>query len=443
MGARNFLAVTSIVTLISLLGSFINFIAQAALALRFGAGLDVDGYAYALSLPVFLSSLIVTMISYIAAPVIAAQHNVSVRSEFPAQRLSGTVLTLAVAFAMFGLFANWIQPLLLPPSPALHQMDALNTLIRLAWILGGIQIAGALATTTLTATGRPIISALLAFPTNIVAVTAIMFAHGAGIEIAIAGMIVGAAISAVIGMWFARAVILPPRFPSKSNPNDRTLRQSGQRFFWSSLALSCFGSYVLVDAVLAARLGEGALATMGFAHRIIVGFGGLVVAGPSALIVPRLVRSVAAGDIVGFRRMLLGSMTFVGIGGLVLALAFVGFPEPIVRLLFERGEFSAEDARLLSTVLAAMAPGMVAMLFAVVALRALFCLPDTARAGGLLALGYTASYFVGSALLLGWGLEGIGMAYSVSWTLLAGALLVVVWNRSARLGVDQGRGGTQ
>ncbi len=439
MEMRKFLSVTLIVTFLSLLGSLVNFIAQAVIAQRFGVSLDVDGYVYALSMPVFLSSLIASLISYIAAPIIAAEHGATGSIATNARRLSGVILLVAIGFAGAGLAATRFQPLLLPIAPALRELDALHSLIRLSWLLGALQIVGALATTSLTATGRPVTAALLAFPTNMVAIAALLLATNSGIEVAIAGMAGGALVSAAIGLWIARGLVMPPQFRSAEPSSGGTICPVAT-FLWSTLALSCFSSYVLVDAVVAARLGEGALATMGFAYRMIVGFGALVVAGPSALIVPRLVHFVAAQDVSGFRRMLVGALGFVALCGLLLALTFNFLGQPIVQFLFERGRFSEADSRQLAAVVVAMAPGLMSMLVAVVSLRALFCLSDTARVGGLLAVGYTASYAIASYLLLPYGLTGIGYAYSISWTLLAGSLLLFVWHRSARLGqgIDQG-----
>jgi putative peptidoglycan lipid II flippase len=420
-----------IVTVITLIGSFVNFVAQAVLAYRFGASLAVDAYSYALSFPIFLSGLIGIIVSYTAVPLLAASELGDGTRKTLGQSLSFLLLWVATLMGMLGLTAGWWQPVILPAAKPLMLFPGLNILIALAWITGAIQILVALAAAQLNASGRPINAALLGLPTNCMTILVLLVAGGDDISVAIAGMAGGAAISAATGFWFARDKLLPPQ--SFKWDRDGVAKRHVTSAFWAALALSCFASYSVVDALWASRIGEGALASMGYAHRIIIGLGSLVVAGPSALFVPRFAVLVEAGQSAQFRRLLFAALGFTALFGGGLAIGMFLFSDFIVRLLFERGAFSASASATVADALRHMAPGMIAMLFSVITLRALFCLPKSEHAAAGMGFVFTMSYALFSYLLLGGGIVGIASAYSISWIGFFVMLISYVWLRSGRL----------
>lgn len=429
---NNFFAVTAIVTSISLLGSFINFVAQAVLAFRFGASSAVDAYTYALSLPLFLSGLIGIIISYTAVPAIAKSLATAGSRSDIGNTLSFLLLWTALLFGMLGLTAGWWQPVILPAKNSLVAFPGLQLLITLSWIVGAIQILVALTAAQLNASGRPITAAMLGLPMNLVTIIVLLFADGGNIAFATAGMVAGAVVSAVAGFWFARAQLLPPRpvLWSKDGLATRHVISA----LWASVALSCFASYAVVDAIWASRVGEGALASMGYSHRIIIGLGSLVVSGPSALFVPKFAVLVEAGQGAQFRRLLFGALAFTAACGGLLAAGMYVFADLTVRILFERGAFGSAASEVVADVLRQMAPGMVAMLMSVITLRAVFCLQASERAAALMGIGFTCSYAIFSYLFLENGIVGIAFAYSVSWIgFFAMLFSYVIW-RSGQFG---------
>ncbi len=173
---------------------------------------------------------------------------------------------------------------------------------------------------------------------------------------------------------------------------------------------------------------------MGYAHRIIIGFGSLVVAGPSALFVPKFAVLVETGQGAQFRRLLFAALGFTAAFGGLLAAGMYVFAELIVRILFERGAFGNTASSVVADVLRHMAPGMLAMLLSVITLRAVFCLPASERTAAVMGVGFTCSYAIFSYLFLEHGIVGIATAYSISWIgFFAMLFCYVVW-RSGRVG---------
>ncbi|WP_218275744.1 hypothetical protein, partial [Pseudomonas sp. GW456-12-10-14-LB2] len=75
---------------------------------------------------------------------------------------------------------------------------------------------------------------------------------------------------------------------------------------------------------------------MGYAQRILIGAGNLVILGPSAIAVPMLARIAAHGDVAQFRRTLALIVLGIGSGAGLIALGIFGFSGKIVSLLFQR-----------------------------------------------------------------------------------------------------------
>jgi peptidoglycan biosynthesis protein MviN/MurJ (putative lipid II flippase) len=100
-----------------------------------------------------------------------------------------------------------------------------------------------------------------------------------------------------------------------------------------------------IDLAFAARLGEGAIATLGYANRIvglIIGFGSVVVA---RALLPVLAGAAADGEhALGSRQARQWAGLLVGLG---VAAVAIGWPlaPTAVALVFERGAFNAGDSR--------------------------------------------------------------------------------------------------
>ena len=418
---------TVVVTGITLAGSALNFLAQATLAYRFGAGAAIDAYSYAISLPIFLAGLAASVISYTAIPMMAQASENELRARQIGRSLSAWLMALCTIIGLLAVPAIYLQPLFVPPSRNILQYPDLGGMIFLAWIAGAIQLLTALTAAQLNADGRPVIAACLALTISSGTIAALLLFPHAGIAIAMLGLVGGSAAGAIAGLFIARSHLLPPRF---SHEVRYEMVRLGKSTLWAVLALSCFASFFVIDAIWASRLGEGSLAAMGYAHRLVIGIGGMVVAGPSALFIPRLARLVAAKDGPGFRRFLSRAVGLVALIGGACALGIALFAPQIVAILFERGAFDPSDTLLVATVLRHMAPGVVTMLISVILLRAIFCLPGLGIASAGLGLLFSLCYFAFSWLMLDLGVEGLANSYSLSWTIFALCNVALILRRS-------------
>jgi len=417
-------------------GSLVNFAAQAIIAARFGAGQNVDAYVFSLGLPTFLAGLLATCVSYIAVPEITRAMADPEHERRLSGRLLRSILVLAATLTLGALPALLLQPaLLLPTGSTIRDQPQLPLLIILAWTTGGVQLVNALLIARLNAVGRQITAAMLSLPPGIVSILVLITIPLHAIWVVAAGVLTGTLAVTLVGWWGQRNRFCWRSGSQASGAATAAIRSS---VWLSVVALTCFSSYAVIDSFWAPRTGQGALAALGYAQRILIGAGNLVILGPSAIAVPILARIAVNGDVVRFRQTLALIVLSVGGAAGLIALGIFGFSDEIVFLLFQRGAFDASAAQQVASALAHLAPGMAAMLVGVMLMRAIFCIPDSFRHAAIIGLGWSVLYFALSGVFAKRGVTGIADAYSLAWITMAVVGSMILWQRAGTLQIAGG-----
>lgn len=399
---------------LSIAASAIGFMFQVVLAAHFGAGSVIDGYLFAISAPTFLAAIGATALSYTAMPMLVdAEQHPGKRAALLRALLKRMGL-VSVGFAAIGGPAIVIQRLLLPSSADLRLVAALPMMIALGWAIGGAQLFSALFTVELNAARRPIVAALLSLPTNLGAIMVVLLAPHT-ILAAPAGVLAGSLATVIFGIVLTWRSFLKPAPHEMAATSRIGVRAGVGRVGWTLLAMSCFSAYGVIDAFWAPRAGVGTLASLGYAQRLIVGIGSLIIAGPSAILTPRFAARLRDGGEAPFLREVALTVFVVAGSGCVAAALLALFAGQLIGLAFARGAFDAADITRVSVVFRSMLPGFCAMLISVVLTRAIYCLKSIERPMAMAGLGWSATYFIACGTLLPLGGIGFGISYSLAW----------------------------
>lgn len=403
-----------IVTFLTICASLLGFVVQLLLAQRFGVGVEVDAYLFSLSLPTFLAGLISAILSFNLIPRL-----VSVKNDVHLHRnLIGTVVigvaTIALALMiLMGVGMTLLSDHLLPAESLIRQYSDLQILILLSCAVGGAQIAQGCVSAILNSEKKYIHSALIAL-IPYVGMLALLLGmdKSTGIKPVATGMLLGTLMAVFIAVALLRTLIFPLSWKEVTWGELLKLARSSS---YTALAMSCFSAYAVVDAFWGPRAGDGVLATLGYAQRLVIAVGNLAVAGPSAVLVPHFAEYLRDGNYREFMNLMRRAFLLVGAIALMVAV-FIGlFAADILSLLFGYGEFDQEHVLQVASAVTNMAPGMVAMLLSVIGFRVLFCFDSSHRQTALLGLGWTLGYFVASSLAYDKGATGIALAYSAVW----------------------------
>jgi len=403
------------VTVIALCASVLGFVVQLMLAHRYGINVDVDAYLYALSLPTFIAGMVSTMMSYELVPrLVACETNHAYQKRYITTLVIG-ISSLSLLVGILGSVFGTLQSEILPSDSPIRSYENLSHLITLGWATSAMQIIQGCTTAILNAHRRYLEGALLALLPYFGMILLLLILGGVvGIIALPLGMLTGTIAATLIGFFLIRSQLFPLQLKYLLWSELRQLAYSSP---YTAVAMTCFSSYVVIDAYWAPQAGQGALATLGYAQRLVIGFGNLAVAGPSVVLVPRFAELLREKDAAGFRGGLLHALMIVGGVASSVAIAMGLFAKELVELLFARGSFGIEEVSAVAQTLRYMLPGMVAMLMSVITLRATFCIDGAAKTAGIFGVGWTIAYFIFSMATYKHGAPGLASGYSVVWLL--------------------------
>lgn len=404
-----------LLTLLALSASALGFVVQLLLARRYGIGVAVDAYLFALSMPTFIAGLVSAMMSYDLVPrLVACEDDKTYQKRYLTSVLIG-VSSLALFLGIAGGSVGMLQCQVLPIDSPIRSYESLPHLIFLAWAVGACQIVQGCLTAILNAHRRYLAGALLAlFPYTGMILLLVLLEDFAGIIALPLGTLMGTIAAILSGFFLMRSHLFPLQL---KHLLWFEMRKLALRSPYTAVAMTCFSSYTLVDAYWAPHAGEGTLATLGYAQRLVIAFGNLAVAGPSAVLVPRFAELVREKNFPGFQNFLLRALIIVGSIATGTAMIMGVFANELVQLLFVRGSFGMVEAAIVAKTLIYMAPGMVTMLMSVITLRALFCLDGAAKIAGIFGVGWAVAYFISSMITYKYGAPGLAAGYSVVWLL--------------------------
>jgi putative peptidoglycan lipid II flippase len=238
--------------------------------------------------------------------------------------------------------------------------------------------------------------------------------------------VVGGTLAQVLFMlpWFAR---LPGRLAFRLDWRDPLVKRVFALMLPVALGLGLINVNLVIDTFFAARLLDKDLAPAAIdaAFRIYMLPQGMFSVAVATVLFPALSRIAASGDAAGFRRTVSLGVRQIGFTLLPASAVLAVLAEPVVRLLFQRGAFTADQTTVVAQCLVAFTVGLTFNGIMLMLNRGFFSLQSpwipTWVAVGALAL--NAALDVALAQLGTWG---IPLATSLVNVAGVGALVVLL-----------------
>jgi putative peptidoglycan lipid II flippase len=180
---------------------------------------------------------------------------------------------------------------------------------------------------------------------------------------------------------------------------------------------------VFVERVLGSELSAGTISHLNYAQKVaqLPMMLSIMVA---TVTFPMLARSMATGDHAASRVRLERDLRFVALVVLVAAAYLIAFAEPIIRLLFQHGEFTARDTSATAGIMRVYAFGLLGQAAVGVLIRSYFSrLGSTWYPALVMAAGLAATAVISVVLLPVWGGLAIAAGNAAGITLTAALLL--------------------
>ena len=426
--------VLSAVVAVTLLGQAVALLYEIVVAASFGTGRGADALALALGLALVIANEVGSWV-----PILFQPEYIEARTTAGDSRAAAFFVRTATLLTGIGAA---IAILLIVTAPGLLSLvaggagPARDAVPLLRW-LAPIVVLGplsALLTALLQAHGRFTLPALRQVCWYVVAVGIVAaLASRIGPLAVPLGLLAGLALFCVVLMAALPAGTMAT-LPAGTLAIT-AMRHDGRltRLLIAAmpLVLASCANYVNlgVERAMAARLGPGALAALTYAFRLLNVPMTLVLANAAAILAPSLAVHAATRETVVFETLLRRALRLTLVFAVPVAALCAALAEPIIRLVLERGTFTADSTALTARALVWYAPSLVGMAGVQVLVRAYQAL-RAIRLMVAIGIGVVALNLVlmplGTTLI---GFRGLPLAISISTVTLFVTMLVAVGPR--------------
>jgi putative peptidoglycan lipid II flippase len=414
------------VTLLSLIGSILSLIVQLLIAKKFGSSKYVDANFFYVATPSFIASTLGGIINYVSTPRIAILPNCKSGKSDYIKTLIIASIGLGIVFSVLG---GWvITPIeisLIPSDSPLFGFQDLQQLLIIGWLLGGVQLINSTASVVLNACNFHLHAALSNLIPNLGQLVLFWLIpnNSSIIPFALSGLLSTTLSLIYLLRTISKHLGNSGRFKFQTDVLKGLITSSPN----AAIALSCFGSWTVIDSYLVPQIGPGALSTLAFAQRFLIAMGNFSVIGPITVFVPviaRLVNENNKNDCVIFY---LKSQLYIIITSILSAALFYKYGWHAISLVFRNHQKSSVDAEGISAALVGLLPGMIGMLMSSFAFRVLFCIPSLSVYGSLVGASWSVLYFVLCWFNISSGISGVSKSYNISWIIVAASLNILLF----------------
>ena len=336
------------VGLFAAIGKMAGAAKEMAIALRYGVSEAVDAYVFIFNLVTWPVSVWFSVLTVVLVPIIAR-----LRHDSPGEllRFRGQLLGLTLIIGLgMGILAWFGLPALLKAGWLGLSDKALTKALQMC---GGLTILAPIGTVIsflsawMLACGRHLNTLFEAIPALII-LAALLLPLGLVAEPLLWGTVAGFALhaAALAGPLQKRGELQAPSFGFSS---------TAWQGFWSGAGIVAVGQALsslvsVIDQFFAAGLGPGALSTLSYANRclaLLLGMGAMAISRATLPVFSELnARRDTNVNILALRWV----KWMFSLGAVVLVIGWV-FSPLMVEVLFERGMFSNDDTRAVSSVL--------------------------------------------------------------------------------------------
>lgn len=359
-----------LMTLALLAGNLLGFLRDAAIAAYFGTSSESDAYFLAISIPIVLTIWLWNGLTTSFIPLYVTARQEGRAEETTSVILSNATLFL-IALTVLGIWAASPLVTLLAPGFDAHRHDLathLSQVMMAALLFTGL--AG-LLTGLLNAHESYFIPALKALINNALFIgTMVVLFPSLGIYSLAVGVVVGACGQVLLlGPSLIKLGIMVRWRPEiRSAVFWRLMLLAGPTFV--GMAVSQLN--LMIARGFASSLSAGGLAAFSLANTLVALPVAIFATAIATVLYPRLSGYEATGDRQGFAMALKEGLRLVSFIALPASVGLLALRMPIIRLLYERGQFDAQATQLTGSILAYLAFGIIALSGLQIVLRAYF-----------------------------------------------------------------------
>ncbi len=351
--------------------------------------------------------------------------------------ISGLIIaaTVIIGLAMLGISL----------AQAMHQFnESTELMLRLLRVMFPYMLLVCVAAACmgmLNARGQFFIPAMGATMLNVVMIASVLwFAPHLGTELPqqIFALAFGVLVAGVAQAAFQMPTLWRDGFRYRwvSPWQNETVRLVATRMIPGTIGVAAFQINILLTQAIAFWVGSHIVASFNYAVRLMELPQGMFGISLATFLLPTLSALAADKNYPEFRATLRHGISTLLFVNLIASILLVVLAEPIVRLLFERGEFTAASTERASLALICLAPGLVAFSTVNILARAFFALGDTKTPMKIGLACLTLNLMIAVVLVVPLKQGGLGIANTITSVCNAGLLFFALRKKLGRLEME-------
>ncbi|MCW3488793.1 murein biosynthesis integral membrane protein MurJ [Dethiobacter alkaliphilus] len=423
---------TGIVTVLLVVSRLLGFVRESAITFRFGATLETDAYYLVMVLPQVLFLAFNDAIKTAFIPVYGEYHKREDGATLAATAFVILAVSLIIVTAGLILFAPWVVRLVAPG----FEGEKFQIAVELARVILPSLIfmgLGGWCSGILHTKRNFVIPAIPAYSSNLIIIfTALLF----GLQFGIMGLAWGT----VVGFASQFLVQLPA--VAKHNVfKDWKLdwRHPGLKKMAVVLPPVLLGGAAieiktLVDRMFGSLLPDGSITWLAVANRIYLLPNGILILALLTVLYPTLVELNVEKKMAEFKKTFREGVGLIVVLMLPMMVGLVILRVPVVRLLFERGEFGAVDTAATAYPLALYSISLMPLGIMLLIKRTFFALLDTKTPMYFMIFTEALNILLNYLLIGPLGHGGIALGTSLAVYVGAGGMAYLLWRKIGMLG---------
>lgn len=406
-----------------LISKIFGFIREMLVAKYFGATAEVDAYLVATQIPFFVTILISSGISAVFIPIY--MKIISNRDKKGAEEFSNTVGTfIIILLILLIILAEILAPFIvkmLAPGFSLPASELTTNLSRIAAPYFFFSELGMFFQVILQSYSLFGLIALWQVIPNLILISAIVFFSG---KYGIHSLTVGFLVTGIIYFLLMLYGILKINIRLKLNFNfsSESFKKFLTLIFPAIIGSSVYILSMFVDRFIASFFGEGSIAILNFAYRInLLPLSSIVIA-LSIVIFPILSKHSSENNIEKLSETSLLSIRIIIFILMPIFISFAVLSLPIVRVIYERGNFTPEATILCAQLLKFFAISILGYGISEIITRTFYSMQNTTVPLKITIISVSVNAILSFILAFFLGISGIALATGIT-SILSAILL--------------------
>lgn len=427
--------VAFILMICSILSKVLGFCRDIILSYFYGASYITDAYLISQTIPLTIFAFIGTGIATSYIPILT--QIISEKGEKGCNKFTNNVVNIGVLLCTLIVC---IVCIFTEPIVRVFAMGFEGETLLLAKQLTQINIFGIyfsmlvyVFTGFLNYWGNFTIPGLVGIPLNIVTIISIIIASKTDEKVLAMGGILAIMIQVLFMVpWMKKNKY---RYQLKLDVKDTYLKKMLYLSMPVMLGVSVNQINVLVDRTLASSLAEGGISALNYANRLNNFIQGIFVISIATVIYPLISNMVQKKDMDGFKSNIRSAITAINLILIPATAGMIIFAEPIVRLLFGRGEFNSSAVSMTQGALVFYSIGIIGFGLREILSRAFYALQDTKTPMINAIISIILNICLNLILSYKMGINGLALATSISAIVCSILLMISLKRKIGRYGM--------